>query len=60
MPDQLRRRFGVWTALAMIIAEVVGAGVFLTPAAMARSLGASGWVLAVWGFMGLLSVAGAL
>src|SRR6476659_2646864 len=56
----LRRRFGVWAALAMIVTEVIGVGVFLTPAGMSRTLGDTGLVLAAWALMGLLSVAGAL
>lgn len=60
MSTVLKRRFGVTAALAMIVAEVLGAGIFLTPAGMARTLGDSGWVLAVWALVGLLSVAGAL
>ncbi|MEO8335596.1 MAG: hypothetical protein ABI664_11520 [bacterium] len=56
----LRRRFGVWAAVAMIVTEVMGVGVFLTPAGMARTLGDTGWVLGVWALMGVLSVAGAL
>jgi APA family basic amino acid/polyamine antiporter len=60
MSSALRRRFGTWAALAMIVAEVMGVGVFLTPAGMARTLGATGWVLGVWALVGLLSIAGAL
>ena len=46
--------------MAMIVAEVMGVGLFLTPAGMARTVGATGWVLGVWAVVGLLSVAGAL
>jgi APA family basic amino acid/polyamine antiporter len=46
--------------MAMIVAEVMGVGLFLTPAGMARTIGATGWVLGVWAVVGLLSVAGAL
>jgi APA family basic amino acid/polyamine antiporter len=56
----LRPRLGVWAALAMIVAEVMGVGIFLTPAGMARTLGGAGWVLGVWAVVGLLSAAGAL
>lgn len=56
----LIRRFGVWAALAMIVAEVVGVGVFLTPAEMSRTLGSTGWVLGVWALMAVMSAAGAL
>jgi basic amino acid/polyamine antiporter, APA family len=60
VPGALLRRFGVWAALAMIVAEVMGVGIFLTPAQMSRTLGATEWVLGVWALVGLLSAAGAL
>ena len=60
MTTSLTRRLGVWAALAMIVAEVMGAGIFLTPAGMARSLGTTGAVLGVWAVMGVMSIAGAL
>ena len=44
----------------MIVAEVMGVGIFLTPAGMVRTLGSASLVLGVWALMGLLSVAGAL
>ena len=56
----LRRRFGVWAALAMIVAEVMGVGIFLTPAGMVRTLTSPAWVLGTWALIGLLSAAGAL
>lgn len=60
MSDVLHRRFGTWAALAMIVAEVMGVGIFLTPAGMVRTLGSTAWVLGVWALMGLMSAAGAL
>ena len=56
----LHRRFGVWAAIAMIVAEVMGVGIFLTPAGMVRTLANPAWVLGVWALIGLLSVAGAV
>ena len=60
MSSVLQRRFGVWPAMAMIVAEVMGVGIFLTPAGMARTVGTTGWILVVWTVVGLLSVAGAM
>ena len=60
MRGALLRRFGVWAALAMIIAEVMGVGIFLTPAEMSRTLGSTTLVLGVWAMVGLLSAAGAV
>ena len=40
--------------------EVIGVGIFLTPAGMAKSLGSPGWLLAVWLTMGAGAIGGAL
>lgn len=44
----------------MVVTQVVGVGIFLTPATMIRTLGDTGSALAVWVLMGTLSAAGAL
>lgn len=44
----------------MVISQVVGVGIFLTPATMIRTLGTASSALAVWLVMGTLSAAGAL
>ncbi|HXW07741.1 MAG TPA: amino acid permease [Vicinamibacterales bacterium] len=55
-----RRLLGTWAATAMVITEVVGVGIFLTPATMMRTLGSLGAALMIWAAMGALSAAGAL
>ncbi len=54
------RRLTTWAATAMVVTQVVGVGIFLTPAAMMRAVGGLGPALVVWAVVGLLSVAGAL
>ncbi len=44
----------------MVVAEVVGVGIFLSPANMVRTLGTPTLILAVWTVMGALTLAGAL
>ena len=56
----LPRRLGLATAAALVVAEVIGVGIFLTPAGMARSLGSPAWLIAVWLVMGLSAIGGAL
>lgn len=51
---------GPWTATAMVVSQVVGVGIFLTPATMMRTLGSPWAALAMWAVMGILSAAGAL
>lgn len=57
---QLERRLGLDTAVAVIVGEVIGVGIFLTPAAMAQGLGSPAWILAVWLVVGAASACGAL
>jgi basic amino acid/polyamine antiporter, APA family len=56
----LTRRLGLTTATALIVGEVIGVGIFLTPAGMAKSLGSPFWMLAVWLTMGASAIGGAL
>ena len=54
------RHLGTWAATAMVVTEVVGVGIFLTPATMMRNLGSIWAALGVWATMGVLTAAGAL
>jgi APA family basic amino acid/polyamine antiporter len=44
----------------MVVTQVVGVGIFLTPATMMRTLGSPWAALAMWALIGTLSAAGAL
>ena len=44
----------------MVVSQVVGVGIFLTPATMMRTVGSLPIALEVWALMGVLSAAGAL
>ncbi|HZI17775.1 MAG TPA: amino acid permease [Pyrinomonadaceae bacterium] len=56
----LRRDVGLATATAVVVGEVIGVGIFLTPAGMAKSLGSPFWLLVVWLLMALTALCGAL
>jgi APA family basic amino acid/polyamine antiporter len=55
-----RRQLGAWAATAVVVSEVVGVGILLTPATMMRSLGGVWPPVALWLAMGALTTAGAL
>ena len=57
---QLKRQFGLWTAVALIIGQVIAVGIFLTPAGMAKSVGSPFWLLVIWILIGLMTLSGAL
>lgn len=59
-PRALRRQLGLGAITALVIGEVIGVGIFLTPASMARSLGSPAWLLVVWLIMGAMALTGAL
>ena len=44
----------------MVVTQVVGVGIFLTPATMMRTVGSTRAALVIWVVMGALSIAGAL
>ncbi|HEV2275989.1 MAG TPA: amino acid permease, partial [Acidobacteriaceae bacterium] len=58
--NQTRRQMGLWAATAVVTGEAISLGIFLTPAAMARSLGSPALLAAVWCGMALLTLSGAL
>jgi APA family basic amino acid/polyamine antiporter len=54
------RPLGAFAATSLVVGGVVGIGIFLTPAEMARGLGAPGWVFAMWIVTGAMAACGAL
>lgn len=60
MRGELERRLGLGSATALVFCEVVGIGIFLTPAGMLKSLGSPLWTLLVWLAMGAMALCGAL
>jgi APA family basic amino acid/polyamine antiporter len=57
---QSGRQMGVWAATAVVTGEAISLGIFLTPAAMARSLGSPALLAGIWIGMAVLTLAGAL
>lgn len=57
---QLRRSFGVRDGVALIVSNVVGVGIFTTPAMIAKLVPRPGTILALWIAGGALALAGAL
>ncbi len=58
--EPFTRSLGLLAATCLVVGQVVGIGIFLTPAEMASGLGASGWVLATWLLVGFMALTGAL
>jgi APA family basic amino acid/polyamine antiporter len=58
--DRLERRLSLFDATLLVVASVIGAGIFLTPGRVAELLPHPCWIMAAWLMGGLLSLVGAL
>jgi APA family basic amino acid/polyamine antiporter len=57
---QFIQGLGLLDATMIVAGSMIGSGIFLVPADMARQLGSAGWLLAVWLITGVLTVIAAL
>lgn len=55
-----RRPLGLRHAIALIVGIAIGAGIFKAPSLVAANVPSAGWLFAVWGLGGLVSMLGAL
>ena len=58
--DDTRRRLGLGSATALVVANMVGVGVFTTSGFSLADLGRPEWVLLAWLVGGLIAMCGAL
>jgi APA family basic amino acid/polyamine antiporter len=54
------RALGLDSAAALVVGEIIGVGIFLTPAEMTKALGSPFWVLTVWLAVAVTVFCGAL
>ena len=54
------RRLGAWDASMVVVGGVIGSGIFLTPAVIARHTGSDTELLVAWAIGGALALIGAL
>ena len=58
--SDLVRGLGLWSAIAIVIGDTIGTGIFLVASDMARAVGSATLVLAAWILGGLIVLLGAL
>ncbi len=54
------RRLDLFDSTMIVVGSMIGSGIFLVSAEMARQLGSPGWLLVAWIITGVLTVAAAL
>ena len=58
--DRFVARLGLLDATTLVAGSMIGSGIFIVSADIARRLPAPGWLLLVWGLAGAITVSGAL
>src|SRR4051794_12227904 len=56
----LEQRLGLFDATMLVAGSMIGSGIFIVSASIVQDVGGAGWLLAVWGLAGLMTVLGAL
>ena len=54
------RELGLFDSVMIVVGVMIGSGIFIVPADMARNIGSSGWLLGAWLLTAVLTVAAAL
>ena len=57
---ELKRSLGLIDATSLVAGSMIGSGIFLVTAAMARDVGSAAWILIIWLVTGLLTMSAAL
>ena len=60
LDTEFERGLGVYDSAMVVIGSMIGSGIFIVSAEMARTIGSTGWLLAAWLLTGVLTVIGAL
>src|SRR5438445_11731108 len=60
LDTEFTRGLGLYDSTMVVVGSMIGSGIFIVSAEMARVVGSPGWLLAAWLLTGGLTVVGAL
>src|SRR6195256_398630 len=60
LDTEFTRGLGLYDSTMVVVGSMIGSGIFIVSADMARNLGGAGWLLAAWLLTGGLTIVGAL
>ena len=55
-----KRAINLFDAIMLVTGSMIGSGIFIVSADIARKVGSAGWLLVVWGLTGVITMAGAI
>src|SRR5438034_8369637 len=60
LDTKFTRGLGLYDSTMVVVGSMIGSGIFIVSADMARTIGSPGWLLVAWILTGVLTVVGAL
>jgi basic amino acid/polyamine antiporter, APA family len=60
LDSEFTRGLGLYDSTMIVVGSMIGSGIFIVSADMARLLGSPGWLLGAWMLTGVLTIVGAL
>ncbi len=60
LDTEFHRGLGLYDSTMVVVGSMIGSGIFIVSADMARNIGSPGWLLGAWALTGVLTVVGAL
>src|SRR5262245_20826035 len=60
LDTEFKRGLGLYDSTMVVIGSMIGSGIFIVSADMARTIGSAGWLLIAWIVTGVLTVFAAL
>ena len=58
--QELKRGLGLFDSIAIVVGSMIGSGIFIVSADIARTLGSPGWLIVSWLLAGLITIMAAL
>ena len=59
LDTEFHRGLGLYDSTMVVVGSMIGSGIFIVSADMARNIGSPGWLLGAWVLTGVLTVVGA-
>jgi basic amino acid/polyamine antiporter, APA family len=56
----LKKRVNLFDGISFVAGSMIGSGIFIVSADIARSVGSPGWLMMVWLITGVITIIGAL
>jgi APA family basic amino acid/polyamine antiporter len=60
LDTEFKRGLGLYDSTMVVVGSMIGSGIYIVSADMARNVGGAGWLLAAWLLTGALTIVGAL